>query len=231
MNPPSATPRPAGLPEHAAPFFTYTMELMASRDPGTLADVRGKAESLLDEFDEKNRKVRIDPEAAKLAGLAMAAALDEIVLTSSWDLRDDWMVRPVAFERFDDLNAGESFYQKLEDLRRRARPGTDELGAMEIYATALALGFRGDLAGSGGEARAHTLLQGLIRQIQEGRGGSSQLAPHAIAARGVSAQFRSVPMWMIGSGMLLVVVLYSLVLHWLAHSSWNDVASQLSSAR
>ena len=228
MSTSTATTSKPGLPEHAAPFFSYAMELLAASDPGTLEDVRSKSETLLREYDERNRKARFSERTSDHAGVAMAALLDEVVLTSSWDMREDWMVRPLAFERYDDLNAGESFYTRLEDLRREAKPGSDEIGALEVFATSLALGFRGDQIGEGGERKVQSILQSLIAQIQEGRSDDSTLSPNATVSGGPTSQLKSIPLWMIGGGIFLFVALFSLILHWMAHSAWSDVAEQLT---
>ncbi|MGE3171985.1 MAG: DotU family type IV/VI secretion system protein [Planctomycetota bacterium] len=218
-------PRANGLPEHAGDVFAFAMSLMAGQDPGGHDEVRGRAEKLIQQFERRNRDARIGERASRDAGLALAALLDEIVMTSSWDLREDWQVRPLAFELFDDLSAGETFFTNLESLRRD--PRADELGALEVYATVLALGFRGDFADDAGERKVQSMLHAICGQLREGRGGAAALSPNATGPRTMRAQLRKTPLWMVGVGLFLLVALVAIALHWSLSSRWSEVAATL----
>ncbi len=98
------------------------------------------------------------PEVVHETLFAVCAFVDEMILTSSWPGRAEWFRRPLQRERFHTVNAGEEFYTRLNALcRQEAAPPTafaeepwEEMTSslcprelLEVYATCLALGFRG----------------------------------------------------------------------------------------
>lgn len=71
---------------------------------------------------------------------ALAAFVDELVLSSSWSARLQWMVKPVQLELFNEHLAGEGFYQRLSNLRQN---GERNQQLLAIYYICIELGFEG----------------------------------------------------------------------------------------
>lgn len=71
---------------------------------------------------------------------ALSAFVDELVLSSTWPARLQWMVKPVQLELFNEHLAGEGFYQRLGNLRQN---GERNQQLLTIYYICIELGFEG----------------------------------------------------------------------------------------
>jgi type VI secretion system protein ImpK len=73
---------------------------------------------------------------------ALAAFIDEQVLRSPWQGRQQWMARPLQLIYFGESTAGEGFFQRMQALQA----DTSRSHVLEIYYLCLALGFQGQYA-------------------------------------------------------------------------------------
>jgi len=74
------------------------------------------------------------------AKFALAALVDQTVLTGSSPLRNDWRRNLLVVEYFGDVNAGELFFNRLDTM---LGAGNGELDVVELYYHCLLLGYRG----------------------------------------------------------------------------------------
>jgi type VI protein secretion system component VasF len=99
----------------------------APDDAGTLTQAPKLRERLLSLLDEARRLASADgfpPEYAETADFAVCAFIDETLLSSAWNGRAEWMVRPLQLERHDTGTAGEDFYRLLDELLKKAGAGS-----------------------------------------------------------------------------------------------------------
>jgi type VI secretion system protein ImpK len=108
---------------------------------------RQEVEDLLSDFERRAERERLDSRAD--ARYALVALVDETVLASNWEDADEWRDKPLAIKEFQDANAGEVFFDKLERLQR----GEDQ-EVLEIYYTCLCAGFRGKYRDDPGTLRS-----------------------------------------------------------------------------
>lgn len=71
---------------------------------------------------------------------ALVALVDEVISTSAWEHRYQWMGRPLQMEYFSEHLAGEGFFSHLAELRQA---GPQNINILEVYYTCLQLGFAG----------------------------------------------------------------------------------------
>ena len=109
------------------------------------------------------------------AKYAFCAALDEVVLRSSYQLRQLWETQPLQLKEFGDQLAGEHFFDRLELLRAQ---GGARLHALEVFHLCLLLGFEGRYAVQGGDQLGN-LNTRLGEEIRRLRGSRCGFAPHA----------------------------------------------------
>lgn len=165
------------LTDHFLPALAFATIL--ARDP-QMQDVpfpvaRKDMDQLLDQAVAKLQTS--PPEAVQEALFAVCAFVDEMILTSSWPGRSEWLRRPLQRERFHTLNAGEEFYTHLEALCRQDAallPETtwDEAPAspcprevLEVYVTCLALGFRGRYYTPEGQKNLDAVIQAHFQPV------------------------------------------------------------------
>ena len=104
----------------------------------------------LDENTEYSSKRNAD------ALFAVCALIDELILDSQWEHKDQWAASPLQKKYFDTNNAGTEFYQRLDQLNENDRKDQD---VREIYLYALVQGFSGRYF----EAGEQSLRQEIIR--------------------------------------------------------------------
>lgn len=216
-----------GLPELAGEYFTFVMSLQSGPEPGDGVELRERAVTLLREFADRARRAGIPQDATDHSRFVMVALLDEVVMTSNWAVRDDWSIRPLAYELFDDLNAGENVYTRLEELRRQGRPDDATIDALEIYVTALCLGFRGRHGDLGGHERVRDLIASTGQRIAEARGAGEQLSPHWQPQSSVRAQLKKLPGWWLVAGALILVAVIALILELMQSGYWAAALQEL----
>lgn len=131
----------------------------------------------------------------KDAKYALAAFIDEVVLTSTWPGRTEWMSRPLQLEFFGEHTAGEGFFTRLANLRQG---GESNLHLLELYYYCLQLGFEGVYKIKGVE-HLMALQVDLRSQIDGYRGPvKTQISPEGLPTNAFINQVRRhVPYWVI----------------------------------
>ncbi len=156
-------------------------------------------EKMLSGFDVMERMAferQIGMVILKDAKYALAAAIDEAVLSSAWPGRSRWMSRPLQLELFGDHLAGEGFFERLTLLRQGGEANADLL---ELFYVCLQLGFEGVYKIRGLE-QLMALQVDLRSQIEGYRGVvDPRLSPEGAPAVALMARMRrEVPYWVIG---------------------------------
>lgn len=112
--------------------------------------LRDRLMRLLDEAVRRSAADGIDRELAETADFAVCAFIDETLLTSAWQGRQEWMRTPLQYARHNTATAGEDFYSILDTLLHKAERLTP-------YAVAPAAATAGQ-EGDGAERRALTAV-------------------------------------------------------------------------
>lgn len=155
----SATKNAARLIDAFDPLFVMVLQLQQAADPGDGEALRARINELLQAAAAQARELGASEAAVTDARYALVALVDEVVLTSSWPLKDGWLGRPLQLEHFNSFAAGEEFFTRLQAARAGGDPHRVQL--LEVFATAISVGFRGKHVGvSGLEA-----LRGLQREL------------------------------------------------------------------
>jgi type VI secretion system protein ImpK len=161
----------------------------------------------------------------KDAKYALAAYMDEVVLTSTWPGRLEWMSRPLQLEFFGEHTAGEGFFTRLANLRQG---GEDNLHLLELYYYCLQLGFEGVYKIKGLE-HLMALQVDLRSQIDGYRGpAKTQISPDGLPGNVlINHVRRHVPYWVIAvvtvAAIFFTYMGYSLVSGNVAESSVASV--------
>ena len=119
----------------------YLLFMLRKRNsPKDAALFRTSIQMMLTKFEKSARRLRISADDTHAAKYAFCALIDEIVLSSHFNIRDEWERQPLQLAFFGDQLAGENFFNKLEELRSK---GSSHLQALEVYHLCLLLGFQG----------------------------------------------------------------------------------------
>lgn len=125
----------------------------------------------------------------------VAALIDDIILNTPWGSASAWPRQPLVTQLSGDVDAGERFYDKLDELMRYPDRDRDML---ELAYMALSLGFRGRhrVHGASGEAAIAQLRTQLARTFRDDE--DAELSPHwqGVVAPDKPPRF-IVPLWSI----------------------------------
>ncbi len=214
------------LLECAEPIFSL-LAVFTKGDRGASLELEYR-EKILAGFDTMERLAferQIGSTALRDAKYALAAYIDEAVLSSDWPGRLEWMGRPLQLELFGDHLAGEGFFERLTQLRQGGEANADLL---ELFYTCLQLGFEGIYKIKGLEPLM--ALQVDLRSQIEGYQGviDPRLSPAGVPAVPLIARVRrEVPYWVITVVTVSVIFFtylgYSLAVEKLVDSSLTTI--------
>jgi type VI secretion system protein ImpK len=129
------------LLECSAELFSITAALRGRRESADVGeDFRERVRGGFDVLERMAFERQIPSSRVQQAKYALAAYIDEVVLSSEWSGRLEWMASPLQLELFGEHLAGEGFFQRLAELRQGGEQNVDLL---ELYYVCLQLGFEG----------------------------------------------------------------------------------------
>ena len=158
---------------------------------------------LFEEFDQNAKTLKFDHDAITDSRYALAAFVDEAVLRSQWEGKEQWADNPLQLQFFETYLAGEGFFEKLEALRTR---GESAVEVIKIYYLCLVLGFEGKYGIEGTErlaALAKLIHDELIRFRSLNPEGVS---PHWKVVDGPTREDNKLPRWLIYSCAAVILV-------------------------
>ncbi len=154
---------------------------------------------------------------------ALAAFIDEQVLRSPWQGRQQWMARPLQLIYFGESTAGEGFFQRMQALQSDA----SRSHVLEVYYLCLALGFQGQYAMADKELAAiqADVAQTVARRLPP----TEQLSPHGYPVRGLAGGARSqFPAIAISLGALGLAIVLFIALKIASAISASDAADGIA---
>ena len=204
----TSSPSPVGssLPALCSDLFAFALSLRTSKAPEDCDRLQSTIAGLLEKLSQRARDAAVDSAHLDAARYAIVALLDETVLGSRWEMKTQWMSKPLQMSYYGDFTAGEQFYQRLDALLQDKQANID---AIEVYAQCLAAGFRGKHADLAGMQKVDDLLAELTDQIRLARGVEGRALSKPVQRTEVLAQeSRQLPVWVVaaaGAGLALVI--------------------------
>jgi len=136
---PSRESAESALLNLATPVLQIALQLKANEchpDGSTRQKIKDHLTRL--EMDGAGKNYR--EQQVRDAKFALAALIDQTVLTGSSPLRNEWRRNLLVVDYFGDVNAGEVFFSRLDAL---LGAGNAEMDVIELYYHCLLLGYRG----------------------------------------------------------------------------------------
>jgi type VI secretion system protein ImpK len=223
------TEQRASLGDLAAAVFAFAFQLKAGSDPGPAQGVKERILKLFGEFEQAARQAGYKDDGIQKAKYALVAFIDEMVLSSSFEMKNEWAGSPLQLELFNDFAAGEEFYNKLKEVR--AGQDADVREVASVYFLALTHGFKGMYIDLRGMEERKNLMDALSAELKQGATGNSrQLSPGWAAPDELPKLVRSAPVWLTpvvcGVALILLVLVLAVVANWMADSAINSLAAK-----
>lgn len=219
---PETTPSTAApaLADLCGDLLAFALQLKRSSDPGDAEAMRQKIDEQFRALELKARQADVPAEDVALAKYAIAAFIDEMILTSSRGLKESWADRPLQLAYFNDFSAGEEFYNKVDTLR-----GAKKLSVIEVYYLCLALGFRGKYVDLQGMEKKKVLMDAMLRELRgtAAAPGTAGLSPSWQPPDALPGIVKAFPAWFVAAACGLVVILVFVLLSTLLGSSAEKV--------
>ncbi len=199
--------------------------------PSSVPALRAGAAEAVQRFDAEARKAGAANETVLAARYILCTALDEAVANTPWGVQSGWNKQSLLVQFHNETWGGEKVFQLLAKLAQDVPKHRDLL---ELIYCVLALGFEGRYRVlDNGKAQLDTVRQRLADLIRKDRPAlEPALSPHWRGQGGGTARLRdAVPLWVIGSVLLLLLALSWFGLRiWLNNRS-DDTWSQLAGLR
>jgi type VI secretion system protein ImpK len=220
---PPASSAPA-LADLCGDLLAFALQLKRSSDPGDAEAMRLKIDEQFRALETKARQADVPQEDVQQAKYAICAFIDEMILTSSWPIKESWADKPLQLAYFNDFSAGEEFYTKIDTLR-----GAKKNAVLEVYYLCLALGFRGKYVDLQGMEKKKVLMDTMLREMRgaapaAGTGGLSPSWQPPDAMPGIVKNF---PAWFVAAACGLIIILLFILLSTLLGSSAERVVNTL----
>ncbi len=161
----------------AGPIFDLVLRLKAGIvSPSN--DLRPKVAAMLEDFEKRAERYRFNHKIVQVSKFALAAFVDETVLTNNFPLRDQWEKYALQLEYFGEQLAGNKFFEKLEAMLKQIDATKD---AVEIYYFCMLLGFKGRYAVYEQEKLLAIMQQTANALVKAGKIVPVELAPNWLA--------------------------------------------------
>lgn len=209
-----SVPIGGGLADLSGPIFKLALHLEREAGDSDAATLAARFDDALKEFEAHAARANIPLANIRLAKYALVAFIDQKVLTSDLVLKDAWLEKPLQMTYFDDFNAGEEFYVKLDQVRNSNDQGRFDV--TEVYYLSLVMGFTGKYGDKRGEEQRRILIDRMAREISDSRQSSSTgLSPNwqqpAVSGSGGTKWWLRAPAWAPPAVVALVLLLFWLL--------------------
>lgn len=211
----------------AGPTFDLILRLKA----GIVApsnDLRPKIAGMLEDFEKRAERYRFNHKIVQVSKFALAAFVDETVLTNNFPLKNEWEKNPLQLEYFGEQLAGNKFFEKLEAMLGQIDVTAD---AVEIYYFCMLLGFKGRYAVYEHEKLLAIMQSTANALVKAGKIKPVELSPHWLVNDQPPPPERGgMPTWAkitAGAGLALGLIIY-LGMFVLSYKFVQDAVSNLT---
>ncbi|MDJ0607353.1 MAG: type IVB secretion system protein IcmH/DotU [Kiloniellales bacterium] len=190
--------------------------------------LRNSVIGLVKSFESQAREFGANAEAAYAARYALAALIDESVLSMPWGSQSSWSHESVLVTLHNEARGGAKFFQIVDRMMENPAANIDLL---EFLHLCLCLGFQGKYAVvEDGQQELEAITQNLYRAIRNQRGEIERdLSPRW---QGLTdrrpAVARIVPMWVVPVTALGIAVLMFLGFSYAINRSSDDVFASMN---
>lgn len=190
------------LSEIFATCFTLILQLRAADEFGDPEVLRRRIKDLLDSAEREALRTGVTPGNLQMAKFAIVAFIDETIISSDWSQKDRWMSKPLQLELYDQYDAGETFFTRLEQLREEPKANAE---ALEVYYLCLTLGFKGKYQLHEQE-RLREIIENTYEELRQLPGMKpAKLSPHGKPRGQVVTEVKSkMPAWVIAAAAVLI---------------------------
>ncbi len=213
------------LPDLCAECLMLVLQLRGTKEFGDAATLRQRIKELIGRFESEAKSAGYEQNfiREKLT-FALVAFLDETILGSEWSGKESWFAYPLQMEYFNRFDAGDEFFNRLQELRQSTRQNVD---AVEVFYLCLALGFRGRYQFN--PEKVQPIIEDVYHDLRRISGKSAEpLSPHGKPRDQIRQVAKeTVPTWVIGVAAAAVGLIFYVIMSVMISNEAGSVARQL----
>lgn len=227
LNKPETLKKKNNLADLSAECLMLILQLRATSDYGDPSILKNKVIDMFDSLEQNARSAGIDNEKIRHAKFALVAFLDETIISSDWQRKDEWLTEPLQIKLFDTFNAGEEFFTNLHNLRQRASTNKDVL---EVYYLCLTLGFKGMY-----QLQAPETLRRVVDDLNLELHPDLYNAIDAISPNGkpkenfVQIVKSGIPLWIYPVSVIIICIVFYLIMSLSISGKADEIVTSLKS--
>jgi len=186
------------------------LQLRSTNDYGDAEVLKTRVYEMFERFESTARKFGIDNDKTRLAKFALVAFLDETIISSSWPQKEAWLSEPVQIKLFETFNAGEEFFNYLNELSQKTSVNKEVLG---VYYLCLSLGFKGKYQLQSPENLRNIIDDLNLELHPETYRAIDLISPNGKPRQSFVQSVRSgLPLWVYPLGALIVFVIFYVIM-------------------
>lgn len=161
--------------ELCTPFLLLLLEIRAEKHMPT-SELREQIEKYITKIGSEAHRRRFLEDHTEAISFMLAACTDEMVLLRDFDFKMSWEQQPVQLRLFNENNAGQTIYQRLEGIYLK---NIEYWGpVLELYYLCFLMGYEGQCRFQEPEKRQMTIEQMKDALHRLNRLRESWLSPH-----------------------------------------------------
>ncbi|UCF63198.1 MAG: type IVB secretion system protein IcmH/DotU [bacterium] len=209
------------LTDICADSFMLILQLRASQDFGDPVILRERILNLLDKIEHQAKKNNYDSADIQKVKFALVAFIDETIIASQWNEKQNWLSNPLQLQLYNRFDAGEEFFQRLEELRGRIHFNAEVL---EIFYLCLVLGFKGKY-GIVEQEKLRIIIDEVYQDIQLSMDKATRLlSPNGKRKEEIAEVIKKdIPIWTFGVGAAALGFLFYLIMVLLSKGTADNV--------
>lgn len=192
-------------------------------------DLRRTIDGFLKDMESRGQPLGYTAKHLETVKFALAAFVDETVLTADFPLREEWEKYPLQLEYVGEHLAGLTFYDRLDSQMKNAQNEAD-IDVVEVLYLCLLLGYKGKY-NIYYEQQHRLVVESVAEYLRRAnRLRISPLSPHwKVTDQPAVSEKSDLPAWVkIGGGALLgFALLVYLILSFVLNSDVNAAREQL----
>jgi type VI secretion system protein ImpK len=214
------------LPDLCAECLMLILQLRGTKEFGEAAVLRQRIKELLGRFESQAKDAGYEQSFIREKPMfALVAFLDEVILGSEWSSKESWFAFPLQMEYYNRFDAGDEFFNRLQELRQSTRQYADTI---EVFYLCLALGFRGRYQFN--PEKVSPIIEDVYHDLRRVTGKSVEpLSPHGKPRDQIRQVAKeTVPVWVIGVAAAAVGLIFYVIVSVMVSNHADVVARQLA---
>ncbi len=217
------------LVAEAMPLLSLAGRLRQTAVYTAIDELRQRLSAEISGYENSLLQAGVSADQTRIASYLLCAFLDETINNTPWGMQYEWAQKSLLIHFHHEAWGGERFFERVEQQLKQPAQNLDLLELAYLF---LSLGFEGKyrIANNGGSGLDKVRLE-LFQIIQKLKGDYQRdLSPRWQGLRDVrNVLVRYVPLWVVGAGLGLVVVLAYLGFMFALNSMSDQTFKDLSS--